>query len=314
MAEATLQFHHKQMYADAVRDLAGSPKRSLLKDLCSKENKRGEAVFIDSVGASEDADVSALSAAKSRANAGVATYDDFLALQTPHKDITRQRTLITPRILEWGHTMDSVDKINEVTDPQSRILQKGMETFWIQQDIMVLNALMATAVMRGKTGVTSTAMPAGQILAALATQSAFVLTVISSIKQKFEAKYYTGPIYCAIPTTVKKVMIDTADNKLTNKDFVDSGRYFTNFELPSIYGVTFIPHPYLDTARNNGTNTLCRYFAWAPEALVWNQFEGMVTELGVAPTQKFNVIAYQKEIANCVRVDDNLVVQGSFTA
>ena len=311
----TLELHHKVQYSDNVRDLAGSPDRAILPELFSHENKKGEAVFLDAFGAAEDAVITDLSAMKSRAKDGIATYNDFLALQTPHMNVERARTMVLPKVIDWGHTMDSMKKITDVTDPQSRTLRKGLERIWLKDDALCLAALFATSVMRGKdTGtVAGVNFPAGQSLT-LANQAAFVLSTISSIKQKFEAKYYKGKIYCAIPTTVKKVLIDNADNKLTNKDFVDSSTYLTNYLLPDIYGVTFIPTPLLDAAFNNGTNSKVRFVAWAAEGMVYNLFEDLDTNLGVSADEKFSIKAYMKKVANAVRNDDNLVVQGEFTA
>lgn len=312
----TLDLHHKVQYSDNVRDLAGSPDRALFPELFEQESKQGEAVFLDAFGAAEDAVITDLSAVKTRAKDGVATYADFLALQTPHMNVERARTMVLPKLIDWGHTMDSLKKITDVTDPNSRTLRKGMERMWLKDDALCIAALFATSVMRGKdTGtVSGVSMPASQILTPLANQAAFDLTVISAIKQKFEAKYYKGRIFLAIPTTVKKVLIDNEDNHLTNKDFVDSSRYFTNFELPDIYGVSIIATPLLDAAFSNGTNSKVRFVAWAKDGMVYNQFEPLSTDMGVSADEKFSIKAYMKKVANAVRNDDNLVVQGEFTA
>lgn len=310
----TLEYHHKVQYADSVRQLAGSPERSIFKELCSKESKQGESVMLDSYGAAEDAVITDLSVVKTRAKDGADTFDKFNLLQTPHMNIERARTIILPKVIDWGHTMNEYNRLTDVTDPQSQTLKKGMERIWLKEDALFIGAAFATAVSRYTAAGTvgSVAMPAGQIIT-LANQAAFVLSVISQIKQKFESKYYKGVIYCAIPTTVKKVMIDNSDNKLTNKDFVDSSTYLTNYVLPDIYGVRFIPTPLLDAAINNGTTSKVRFLAWAPDGMVWNQWSGLETALGVAATEKFAIKAYMKEVANAVRNDDNLVVQGEFT-
>jgi hypothetical protein len=311
-----IDYHNKVMFADNVRDLAGtSVDRSIFVELCDHESKQGEAVFIDSYGDAEDATSTALASVKTRNKDGQADYAAFLALQTPHMAVDKARSMVMPYVNEWGHTMDSLKKLVEVTDPKSKTLSRGMGKLFRMRDRLFLNAAFAPSVLRGKdTGtVAAVNMPAGQIIT-LANQAAFVLPVISSIKQKFEARDYTGRIYCAIPTTVKKLLIDNPDNKLTNKDFVDSTRYFTNFELPDIYGVTFISTSQLDAAISDGAASKVRFLAWAPGGIVWNQWEVLETALGVAATEKFAVKAYMKEVCNAVRNDDNLVVQGVFAA
>lgn len=309
-----LSAHYKAMYSDAVRELVGSPDRSILKELVGKEAKKGSAVFVDSIGPDADngdAVVTALANIKNRA-----TYEKEVektlakrdAIATPHMEANKQRTLLTPKRNHWGHSFDKIEDLCEVTNPQARTIRQGMKRIWLKQDGVILDALGAATVLRGEdeSGVSPVSFPAGQIIDPIASYGAnpvyFGLTTSARIKRLFEAQYYFGKIYCVISPTTKEDFINNSRNQVHNMDFVDGPRYFRDGSLPNIDGVFFIPHP------------LCgddEFFAWGPDGVCYNQFDPFEENLGIAPTECFSVIAYMREFIDAKRIDDLLVVQGS---
>ena len=57
-----LDSHWKPMYAKAVKVLAGTQKKSMLKEFVSHETDAGEAVFFDTIGDADEANEVLLSA------------------------------------------------------------------------------------------------------------------------------------------------------------------------------------------------------------------------------------------------------------
>ena len=309
-----LSAHYKAMYSDSVRELAGSPDRSLLKDFVSKESKKGSAVFIDSIGPDVpdgDAVVTALANIKNRA-----TYEREVektlakrdAISTPHMEANKQRTLLTPKRNHWGHSFDRIEDLCEVTNPQARTIRQGMKRIWVKQDGVILDALSAATVLRGQdeSGVSAVTFPAGQVLDDIACYGAtpvyFSLDTCTAIKKLFEDQYYSGKIVCVVSPKVKKEFIDHSRNQVHSMDFVDGPSYFREGKLPDINGIHFIPHP------------LCgdeEFYAWGPDGVCYNQFDPFEENLGIAPTECFSAIAYMREFIDAKRIDDLLVVQGT---
>lgn len=314
-----LDTHYKGMYDDAVKQLVGTQDRSLLKEFTSKSSKAGEAVSMDAMSPNDEANVTAMSSIVTRASLedGANTLDtlaELLSLRTPHMDVTRQRTWMSAYEIDWGHTMDKIDKLNEVTDPSSMKLKQGLRTIYKKEDARIFTALSASTVTRGKeAGNTSAvAFPAAQKIS-IASSSYFGLDTVAEIKEKFENQFvWSGQIVCVISPKTKRLWLAQERGDIQSKDFVDTSEYFRTGRLPQIDGVTFLCHPHVtDYANQSGDSINDDYFyAWDPQGVWWNQWDPLTTEMDKAPTEKFNVIAYMREFCNCARIDDNLVVQG----
>jgi len=307
--------HYRQMFSDNVKELAGSPQRSLYKGLCSQEAKQGELIWLDSYAPTKTARSTAIASTKTRKrleDAGSPDLADWVALKTPHMEITRQRTQLSATCVDWGHHFDSETKLLEILDPQSRIMRACMKDIWIAEDALVRAALAAATVTRGKQGATSSvAFPATQQLTIDKTASpagSVTKDIFAEIKKLFETQYYTGRILVAVSPLFKQELIENSGDKIHSSDFVDGRRYFETGELPDIYGCSVLVDPGLTIDGDTGEEP---FYAWAMEGLVWNQFAPLLTRLGEDPGERFHAIAYAEEYAGCVRVDDNLVVQGT---
>jgi hypothetical protein len=53
------------------------------------------------------------------------------------------------------------------------------------------------------------------------------------------------------------------------------------------------------------------FFAWCPQAIIYNQFDGLETQMDVVASQKFNTVLQIREYIGACRVDDLAVVQGT---
>lgn len=309
--------HYFQQFNENVKDLAGAPSRSILRELVSKDNKRGSVVYLDSAGAGADLSIDDLKTDKKTRKTyeadGAKTLAKFNAIFTPHNDITRQRTLATPKLIEWGHSFDEDEDILEIVDPQNKTVRQGMRSIWKAQDQQVLNGINAASVVRvdGATSeVTPTTenMPAGQVFDT--AQNDYISRKdMTKIVNLFEDQYVTDKIYCLISPTAKKGIIDN-DEKITDADFIarsqafgEDGSFMPN-KFPEVFGVHFIVHPLV--AAN-------KFFAFTEESIVLNEFKAFKSDISIAETQRYSYIAYMREKCDCKRVDDLQVAHGTIT-
>lgn len=301
----------------AVQVLLGSQSRSILKEFVSIEPCTGDIAMIDGISpgteAADEATVSAQANRKTRK-----AYEalespalaDLQALLTPHMNVNEVRTLVSPKLVEWGHWFDPSEKEYKLlTDPTSRRMSMGMRKVFKQQDALIIAAIKAASVLRGVDASAAAAVnfPAAQMLDDLVLADLKLPTLAGMIKERFQAQYdESSPIFCMISPKVARIGKENSRDKIHSTDFVDSATYFATGKIPTIDGVAFVTHPaQSDTA----------YDAWTPDAVSYCPFSELDVNLdpGNIAFRKQG-IAYVKEDANAVRRDDNGVVRGTLLA
>lgn len=303
-----LNTHWKYMYADLIRDLAGTQSRSILKEFCARDAKAGEAQLFDSVGVEDEADATALASIQdSRKYYETLTAPDvadLARLLTPHKEIERARTQGLPVRFKTGHVFRSEDEVAQNAMDTSVVLRTLMRTIWKREDAAVIAALRAANQLRSS-GAPHTfgnvAFPNGQILGAGGTISAYTKDIPTQIKRVFETNYLEDEvIYVLISPLTKQELIDQSGDKIQNKDFVDKSEFFTGGKLPDIQGCIHIVHPAVPDDEA---------LAWSRDGIIYNQASPLVTKMGEDPGQSFNINLMIEEFVSVVRVDDKRVVQ-----
>ncbi len=306
--------HYKELFTDAVQELAGSQNRSLLKELVGHEAKQGEVVYLDGIAPDDEANDTAFTSTSTRERyeeMEAPDFDDYMDLQTPHMNVEKQRTLCVPRCIDWGHHFNKEQEIAEIADPKSRTLRMGMKRVWKREDALVLSALGAASVTRGRnSGNTSSVnFPSGQKLTVDAAGSSEKVDkdLFGQVMELFEAQFTSGErIFLVMSPRSKRELIEQSGDKILSSDFVTARGYLERGELPDIYGVHVIVHPALQPVSAGVDEYM---YAWTPEGITWNQFSPLTNDIGKSPEQRFHWIAYMEEYAGCVRVDDNRVVQ-----
>ena len=151
------------------------------------------------------------------------------------------------------------------------------------------------------------AFPVGQQINE--ADGAFDLETITAIREKFETNFLGDePIYCVISPAAKKSLIDSSNSTLNSTDFVDSTSYFMEGKLPDVYGVHMIVHPLVTSFSGSYDDA---FFAWCPQAIIYNQFDALQTKMDEVAAQKFNTVLQVREYIGACRVDDLGVVQGT---
>lgn len=325
-------------FADAIQQLAGDPDRSLLKALVTPSAKLGEIVYVDGMKSSDAAVVTAINDTKTRerfeakadpTNVGNApgsiysesvvdsiydsagslygSYTEFLALQTPHMAVTRQRSLVQNNRIEWGHTFTEESEILEALDLSSNVLRAGMSTIWAKEDAAIIAALNAATVTRQKSdgsGTETVSMPASQafdVVYGTAPQPNITTKVFAKILQRFERVYLREPIFLVCSPFFKRMVIENSGGTIHSKDFVDSSTYFNGGQLPDIYGVRCIVHPQLEVA-DESTDEYA--YAFTKSGITWNEWKPLTTQIGEAASQRFAKIFWVREWGGAVRSDD----------
>jgi len=315
----TVAAHYVQMFTDGVQQLAGSQSRSLLKEFIGHEAKAGEVVYLDGIGPDDDASTTAIASTKTRRryeDISTPDFDDWYDLQTPHDEISRQRTLCTPSVIDWGYHFSSEQEMQEKLDPQGLTLRQGMRRVFKAEDALILAAFAAGFTQTGNgplradhlddSAGSNVDLDSGQTLtidesAGGTALDSFAIENIADILEIFEGNYVLDePIYLVMSPRQKKNLINNSGGTIHSKDFVDARGYFSRGELPDIYGVHCLVHPALTKAVDADEYM----YAWTPYAATWNQFKPLATNLGVSPEQRFHTVAYLEQHAGCVRVDD----------
>ena len=309
-----LDTFYKVQFSDAVDQLAGSQKRSLLREFTRPGSKKGEAVFFDGISPDTAARATAIASVKNRATfedleGDSQTFANWQDIQTPHMEVNRQRTYCAPTRIDWGHSFSKEKDLQEITSEHGQVLQQGMRSIWFQEDTAILTALFAANQSRGKNqaNLSSVSFPNDQKM----TLTTVTKAMCSEIKAKFENQYeFDDMPVCCISPTIKKLLIDHSGGTIHSADFVSKHGLFEKGELPDIYGVRFCVHPLVDSYAADGMEYAA--VAWDPRALIANEFEALSKDLDRNPGLRFQVQAYLEEFLGCCRTDDNLVVQIQF--
>lgn len=317
--------HHKELFTEAVYDLKSeNPLRSVLLPTVMQKTGKGRVAYIDHAGPRSDLKADLFNATKSwtsyddkrtrdkqerLVDGDAATYDTFDEWQktrTPHEEITKQRTLMFYRLLEWGYTFDETMDVIEFTSPRSKYLRRGVQKIQAGIDALIITALRAASVQRGFDDGTAAAvnLPASQQINSTANDK-FGLADITSVMELFDGVNNTEKVYILISPKSKKILIDDDAAKINNQDFVSSYEHFATGSLPDVYGAHLICHPYINDDE---------FLAYTQDSVGFMHFGRDREHIDEDPGERFQAVAYMEKGADAKRLDDLGVVQGTITS
>lgn len=299
-------------FDESIQELAGSPQRSLLRELATFQQPvkelYGDEAFLDAVDAknSDAAERAATSTYKTRENyESIATpaLSDWHAIHTPHMDVAEEKTQVVPNYIRWGHTWMKHDKMWKGISSQSTDMRAGMSKIWFQQDAQILAGLSAATVTRVVSGAAGSSTTSTVTFSAVNGGSQVFNTLQNDyvsiedaglIASKFETQYVSGPIFAIISPTTKRLM--KANNpELYDTDFVNSHRFFHKNELPDVDGISFVSHPQMPDDK---------VYIFSPGGIQLGMWEPLGTDLGQDPGQNFATIGLIQEQCDVKRRDD----------
>lgn len=308
---------YKQQYIDRLEYLAGDQHKALLPQVISqseKFSKKGETVFTDGIRPLDPvndvafADYETYKRLSEAGGGGVLPdYATYLQSLTDHKRITEQRSALLPRVIDWARWFDMEDEVGQFMDPKDDELMMGMAEMESHKDFLIMQALTADNVLRGKgdftSGLANVAMPAGQIITA-AQGNRFSVEDATSIEALFKnnwvGQFGMEQIYVIISPNQAKLMKDN-DVQVTDKDFV-SASYFELGGLPTTFSIKYIEHPGITQFAKAANTDIA--VAFTSKGCIWNQSAPRKNSFGESPSHKFSYVAQMKEIGNAVRQDD----------
>ena len=305
--------HYQHQFDDNVKDLAGSPSRSLLKELVDQDNKQGAIAYLDYEkpnAAKGNTDLKAKATRKSYEADGSKTLEKFNAIFTPHDETVKERTLIAPRLIEYGHNFDEDVDILEIVSPKNSTIRNLSRNIFTDEDNLIIGGISAASVGRVTSAsaneITATTVALSGVNGGsqlITTENVGYISTddIGKIRERMELAYVDSKVYCLISPADKRLMRKN-DKNLSNADFVGSAEYFKSGDLPEVDGVCFIPHPLIAQGS---------FYAFTRESVVLNTFMGLRSDLSREGTMRFSHQAYMREKLDCKRVDDLLVVHGT---
>lgn len=324
--------HYVQQFNAAVQQLAGGPDRSYLREAVGfKGNPTGETDWLDAIAPANRAGrtrkVSDLTNRQTydALASGDQTAENFILHNfTPNDGVTKLRTPAQPNKIDVAHWFYPEAKdFLELSDPTSRTMKALMAGFWLKIDSMIILALLRTAVQRKSTAnstLHNVTIPASQVLPDTRYANADV-KLFSAVKKRF-SKAYCGNqrIYFGMGPEMWEALVNNSGDKLNNKDYVDSARYFSTGELPTVYGVTPLVHPIFEDAEtlealgliSPAEGELGTVAAWTENGVTWDEWKGINSGMeGPNLFMNGQSIATVDVYADCVRTDDLQVVQGA---
>ena len=256
---------------------------SLLRSTVDVETINGEKAFFDQVG-------SAAAVQRTTRNA------DTPLMETPH-----QRRMVSLKDFEYADLVDDQDKIRMLIDPTSTYARAAAAAMGRAMDDEIIAAFNANA-LTGKTGATSTALPASQQIAH--GSAGLTIAKLVEAKQKLDEQSVDPSIRRYIACSPKQISDLLNNTTVTSADF-NTVRALATGTISEFVGFTFIVTNRLQV--DGSSNRLV--YAWAQD--------GIKMAIGKEPTARIEERAdksYSTQVYYCssfaaTRMEEDKVVE-----
>lgn len=255
---------------------------SLLRSTVDTETVTGEKAFFDQVG-------SAAAAVRTTRHA------DTPMMETPHS-----RRMVTLQDFEYADLIDDQDKIRMLSDPTSVYAKAAAAGIGRAMDDVIITAFNASA-STGKSGSTSTALPAGNIVAH--GSAGLTVAKLISAKKILDQNSVDPSINRYIVVSPEQIEDLLNTTSVTSSDF-NTVKALATGTVDSFVGFKFIVSNRL---KDDGTSRQC--YAWAED--------GMKLAVGKEPSAQITQRAdksYATQVYYCAsfgatRMEEAKVVQ-----
>ena len=256
---------------------------SLLRSTVDVETINGEKAFFDQVG-------SAAAVQRTTRNA------DTPLMETPHA-----RRMVSLKDFEYADLVDDQDKIRMLIDPTSTYARAAAAAMGRAMDDEIIAAFNANA-LTGKTGATSTALPASQQIAH--GSAGLTIAKLVEAKQKLDEKSVDPSIRRYIACSPKQISDLLNNTTVTSADF-NTVRALATGTISEFVGFTFIVTNRLQV--DGSSNRLV--YAWAQD--------GIKMAVGKEPTARIEERAdksYATQVYYCssfaaTRMEEDKVIE-----
>lgn len=255
---------------------------SLLRGSVSEESVTGEKAFFDQVGSS---------AAVKRTS----RHSDTPVVDTPHS-----RRMVTMDTYEWADLIDDADKVRMLIDPTSAYARTAAAAMGRAMDDAIITA--ATGVAKtGKSGATSTSLPASQQIAAGGAD--LTLAKLIEAKKKLDLNSVDPSInrYIAVgPNQIESLLNNTT---VTSSDF-NTVKALVQGEIDTFLGFKFIVTNRLSLS---GSDRSC--FAWAEDGIKLAMGKDVMARIEERADKSFSTQVYYCSTFGATRMEEDKVVE-----
>lgn len=307
---------YRETFDTNIRQLAGLPTRQDLKMMATVIPGEGAGMWIDSFRGSDSATDEVLQDRYTRNQiTATSTVSELLSSQNIHEPITRQRTLIAPRLIHRTYFVPQHEQKLTVIDPASYVMKGLMQDIFVKENEAFVRALNAPTVARVPLSSTDFTSTINESLAAsqqvdsqkvgylsvddfLVAQELFSLQSVDDMNEEW---------YCLLhPTDYRKFVVNEID-VIQNKDYVAGSREsFEKGLVPMCEGFGLVKSRY----QTEGTVTF-----FTKGAVAWVAYDSNYnTSVDVLPKDKFALQLYVDINYDCKRIDDAKVVKTTIQA
>jgi hypothetical protein len=262
-------------------DLLSQQMGSRLRAAISEESVTGEKAFFDQVGST---------AAQKRTS----RHGDTPIMETPHS-----RRMVTMDEYEWADLIDSADKVRMLADPTSAYARSAANAMGRAMDDVVITAATGSA-KTGKSGSTSTALPAANIVAhGSADMTVAKLLSAKKILDNADVDPSIKRYIVVAPAQIEALLGITS---VTSSDF-NTVKALAQGEVNSFLGFEFITSTRLAVASSIRT---C--FAWAEDGIKMGVGKDIVSRIDERADKSYSTQVYYCAQFGATRMEEDKVV------
>jgi len=262
-------------------DLLSQQMGSRLRAAISEESVTGEKAFFDQIGST---------AAQKRTS----RHGDTPIMETPHS-----RRMVTMDEYEWADLIDSADKVRLLADPTSAYARSAANAMGRAMDDVIITAATGSA-KTGKSGSTSTALPAANIVAhGSADMTVAKLLSAKKILDEADVDPSIKRYIVVAPAQIEALLGITS---VTSSDF-NTVKALAQGEVNSFLGFEFITSTRLAVASDIRT---C--FAWAEDGIKMGVGKDIVSRIDERADKSYSTQVYYCAQFGATRMEEDKVV------
>jgi len=262
--------------------LLSQQRGSVLRGAVREESVTGEKAFFDQVGS--------VAAVKRTSRHG-----DTPLVETPHS-----RRQVTMETYEWADLIDDADKVRMLIDPTSTYAMAAAAAMGRAIDDEIIAAATGTA-KTGKSGSTSTSLPASQQIAAGSAD--LTIAKLLSAKEILDGNDVDPSIPRHIVCGPAQISALLNTTEVKSSDF-NTVKALARGELNSFLGFTFHMSNRLSVASNIRT---C--FAWAQDGLMLAVGKDVMSRIEERADKSYSTQVYYCQTMGSTRMEEDKVVQ-----
>jgi hypothetical protein len=262
-------------------ELLSQQMGSRLRSAISEESVTGEKAFFDQIGST---------AAQKRTS----RHGDTPLMETPHS-----RRMVTMDEYEWADLIDAADKVRLLADPTSAYARSAANAMGRAMDDVIITAATGSA-STGKSGSTSTALPAANIVAHGSAD--MTVAKLLSAKEILDNADVDPSIKRYIVVAPAQITALLGITSVTSSDF-NTVKALAQGEVNSFLGFEFITSTRLAVASSIRT---C--FAWAEDGIKMGVGKDIVSKIDERPDKSYSTQVYYCAQFGATRMEEDKVV------